>query len=72
MYVSDCEHKHSFCESCLHHYVIYNVNNFEEVNCAHEGCPATLDMNGAFYKNLPLDIQKKYRKIHQFQIVSQD
>ena len=22
-----CEHK-NFCESCLHHYVIYKVNNF--------------------------------------------
>jgi hypothetical protein len=25
----DCEHKFNFCESCLHHYVIYKVKMFE-------------------------------------------
>jgi hypothetical protein len=35
--LADCDHKHRFCESCLHHYVIYEVKNFDE------GCPALLD-----------------------------
>jgi hypothetical protein len=68
----DCEHKYSFCESCLHHYVIFKVNNFEEVNCPQEGCPSILDMNSPLFKNLPADIQKKYKKISQFQKVSKD
>ena len=72
VYICDCEHKYCFCESCLHHYVIYKVKNFEDVNCPHEGCPAVMDMNFPFFKNLPTDIQKNYKKIHQFQMVSKD
>ena len=33
IYLCECEHKKNFCESCLHHYVIFKVNNFEEVLC---------------------------------------
>ena len=68
----ECEHKLNFCESCLHHYVIYKVKNFEEVNCPSDGCPRTLDMDTRFFRNLPADIQRNYKKIHQFQVVSQD
>ena len=62
----------NFCESCLHHYAIYKINNFEEVCCPHEGCPKTLDMNTKFFKNLPVNVQKNYRKIYQFQLISKD
>lgn len=72
VYMCECEHKYSFCESCLHHYVIYKVNNFEEVNCPHEDCPVMLDPNTPFFKNLPADIQKKYKKIRQFQEAAKD
>ena len=68
----ECEHKLNFCESCLHHYVIYKVKNFEEVKCPSDGCPRTLDMDTRFFRNLPADIQRNYKKIHQFQVVSQD
>lgn len=68
----ECDHKFNFCESCLHHYVIYKVNNFEEVHCPHEGCPATIDIATTFFNNLPADIQRKYKKIHQFYQVSND
>ena len=68
----DCEHKFNFCESCLHHYVIYKVKNFEEVNCPRDGCPKTLDMNTQFFKNLPADIQRNYKKINQFQMITKD
>lgn len=72
VYISNCEHKMNFCESCLHHYTIYKVKSFEEVMCPHEGCPATIDTKTNFFKNLPLDIQKNYKKIHQFYITSKD
>lgn len=68
----NCEHRDNFCESCLHHYVIYKVKSFEEVFCPYEGCPALLDMNTHFFHNLPLDIQKNYKKIHQFSLVTQN
>lgn len=68
----NCEHKNNFCESCLHHYVIYKVKSFEEVYCPSEGCPALLDTNMAFFHSLPLDIQKNYKKIHQFSLVTQN
>lgn len=68
----DCEHKFNFCESCLHHYVIYKVKNFEEVMCPRDGCPASLDMNTNFFKGLPADIQKNYKKVHQFYLTSKD
>ena len=68
----DCEHKFSFCESCLHHYTIYKIKNYEEVSSPQEGCPATLDIGSPFFKNLPEDIQKNYKKIKQFQLVAKD
>lgn len=68
----DCEHKFNFCESCLHHYVIYKVKMFEEVYCPREGCEVLLNMNGDFFKQLPADIQRNYKKLHQFYVTSKD
>lgn len=31
-----------------------------------------MDLEGPFFKALPLDIQKKYKKIHQFQMIAKD
>ena len=67
----DCDHKFGFCQSCLHHY-IYKVKNFEDVPCPHEGCPAFLDVETNFFKGLPVDVQKNYKKIHQFYLTSKD
>ena len=72
LYVSDCDHKYSFCESCLHHYVIYKVKNFEEVLCPNEDCDKVMDTEASFFKQLPVDIQRNYKKIHQFFITSND
>lgn len=72
MYFADCEHRNSFCESCLHHYVIYKVRNFEEVLCPHDGCPVALDTTTNFFRALPSDIQRNYKKILQFQMVSKN
>ena len=68
----DCEHKFNFCESCLHHYVIYKVKTFEEVHCPHEGCPAMLDISSRFFQQLPIDVQKSYKKIVQFYTVAKN
>jgi hypothetical protein len=70
--LSECEHKANFCESCLHHYAIYKVNMYEEVFCPHEGCNALINTKGDFFKQLSTDIQKNYRKVHQFFVTSKD
>jgi len=31
-----------------------------------------MDMNGSLFKQLPLDIQKNYKKLHQFYITAND
>ena len=72
LYMCDCEHKFSFCESCLHHYVIYKVKNFEEVTCPRDECDKLLDTSTDFFKQLLADIQKNYRKVHQFFTVAND
>ena len=58
-----CENTFNFCESCLHHYAIYKIKNFEEVLCPKEGCISHLDILTAFFKQLPVDIQKRH---HQY------
>jgi hypothetical protein len=68
----NCEHKFNFCESCLHHYVIYKVKIFEEARCPREDCPALLDMTTDFFKQLPADIQRSYRRMHQFYQTASD
>ena len=60
-----CDHN-NFCESCLHHYVIYKVKNFEEVLCPEENCNAPVDTNGTLFKGLPIDIQKNFKKAQRF------
>jgi hypothetical protein len=72
VYLCDCEHKDRFCESCLHHYAIYKIKSFEEVLCPHDGCPHTIDTTTHFFRNLPADVQKHYKKIHQFYLTSKD
>jgi hypothetical protein len=72
VFMCNCEHKRNFCESCLHHYVIYKVRTFEEVHCPHDGCSAKLEPSSDFFKALPLDIQKNYKKIYQFFMISKD
>jgi hypothetical protein len=52
--------------------VLYKVNTFEEVLCPHEGCSGKLDPSSGFFKALPLDVQKKYKKIYTFFMVSKD
>ena len=37
-----------------------------------ENCPDTIEMTSHFFKSLPVDIQKKYKKIYQFQLISKD
>lgn len=68
----DCEHNTEFCESCLHHYVIYKVSRYEEVFCPHDGCQVLIDVDGDFYRQLPAQIQKNYKKIHQFYVTAND
>jgi hypothetical protein len=48
--ISKCAH--SFCDSCLRHYVDYKISRFEEVLCPSEDCPEIMDTEGAFYKSL--------------------
>ena len=60
-----CNHN-NFCESCLHHYVIYKVKNFEEVLCPQEDCKSPVDTKGALFKGLPIDIQRNFKKAQNF------
>lgn len=48
--ISRCSH--SFCDSCLRHYVDYKISRFEEVVCPAEECPEIIDIEGDFYKSL--------------------
>ena len=70
--LSKCEHRYKFCESCLHHYAIYKINNFEEVFCPHEGCQALLDTDSKFFNQLPSEVQNRYPKVHRFHIAQKD
>jgi hypothetical protein len=72
LYMCNCDHKFNFCESCLHHYVIYKVKIFEEVRCPREDCNALMDVTSDFFKQLPADIQKSYRKLQQFNLAAND
>ena len=72
LYLTNCEHKENFCESCLHHYAIYKIKTFEEVHCPREDCSALIDTTAEFFKQLPADVQKSYRKLHQFYITAND
>lgn len=38
MFIADCEHKGMFCESCLHHYAVYTIEQFGKVRCPSSGC----------------------------------
>jgi hypothetical protein len=71
-WMCNCEHRLNFCESCLHHYVIYKVKIFEEVRCPREECPALLDTDSLLFKQLPADVQRNYRRMHQFYITAND
>ena len=63
--IAKCEH--TFCDSCLQHYVIYKVGMFEEVVCPAEDCNEVMDTQSEFYsRNLPKDVCKKYEKVHAF------
>jgi hypothetical protein len=66
LWMCNCEHRFNFCESCLHHYVIYKVKIFEEVRCPREECPALIDTTSNFFKQLPADVQKRYTRLHLF------
>ena len=72
LYVAPCQHKQSFCESCMHEYTIYLVSQFQEVTCPNSQCDTLIDTNGKFFKELPLDIQKKYTKLHNFYLTLND
>ena len=52
--------------------MIYKVTNFEEVYCPRDGCEATLDTEGEFFHQLPIDIQLKYPKVHRFHLTTKD
>ena len=64
---------HTFCDSCLQHYVIYKVGMFEEVVCPEEGCEEVMDTESDCYtKNLPKDVCKKYEKVRAFYLAAKD
>lgn len=42
------------------------VNQFHEVTCPNAICTKLLDMEGSLFKELPIEIQKKYKKVHNF------
>ena len=63
---------HTFCDSCLQHYIIYKVGVFGEVFCPQEDCNKILDVDSQFFSHLPPEIQKKYKKIHLFYLTTKD
>jgi hypothetical protein len=72
IFIADCQHKGSFCESCLQHYAIYTIEQFGRVRCPSSGCEKEMDIEGAFFHSLPANIQSKYRKVHRFYVTLED
>ena len=81
--ICECEYKlnekanvgnctHGFCDSCLQHFCIFKIGMFEEVTCPSENCDEKLDVNSAFFKSLPEDVQHKYKKVHAFYVASKN
>ena len=40
--------------------------------CPREGCNALINTQSNFFKNLPIDIQRNYKKINRFYTAAKD
>ena len=66
LFITQCEHRLNYCESCLHEYTIYMVSQFQEVPCPDMECGELIDTKGKFFKELPIKIQESYLQLHNF------
>lgn len=58
--LADCQHRGSYCKSCLHYYAAYNIEISNRVLCPFEGCKSELKTDSPFFDSLPISVQAKY------------